>query len=90
MTLSWIANTSQGRMVGDYISTSVRNGANAFPTIAVAFAPSGGTFNEAMHVPTGGLQVAGGARRAVTGPMLAPSSAGRLAAAGPGAARSAR
>ena len=41
MTLSWVANTSQGRMVGDYISTSVRNGANAFPVIAVALQPSG-------------------------------------------------
>jgi hypothetical protein len=91
MTLSWIANTCQGRMVGDYyISTSVRNGANAYPTIAVAFAPSGSTFNEAMYVPTGGLAISGGTRQARTGPMLAPSSAGRLAATGPGAARRAR
>jgi hypothetical protein len=52
-------------MVGDYISTSVRNGTNAFPTVAVA--PMNGVFNEAMYVPTGGLQVAGGARWAVSG-----------------------
>jgi hypothetical protein len=90
MTLSWLANTSQGRMVGDYISTSVRNGANAFPIIAVASAPTGGTFNEAMYVPTGGLAVTGGARRAVTGPVAAPSGTGRLAAPGPGSARTAR
>jgi hypothetical protein len=80
MTLSWIANTSQGRMVGDYISTSIRNGANAFPIIAVAFAPSGGIFNEAMYVPTGGLQITGGASRALTGPVVAVRGSGRLAA----------
>jgi len=91
MTLSWVANTSQGRMVGDYISTSVRNGANAFPVIAVApTAPSGGTFNEAMYVPTGGLPITGGARQARTGPMLAPSGTGRLAAPGSGWPRRAR
>jgi hypothetical protein len=90
MTLLWLANTSQGRMVGDYISTSIRNGANAFPTIAVAFAPSGSTFNEAMYVPTGGRAISGGAQRARTGPVLAPSGTGRLAAPGPGSAGTAR
>jgi hypothetical protein len=79
MSLSWLANTSQGRMVGDYISTTIRNGGNAFPVIAVANAPSGSTFNEAMYVPTGGLAVAGGARQAVTGPVAASSNARRLA-----------
>jgi hypothetical protein len=90
MTLSWLANTSQGRMVGDYISTSVRNGTNAYPTIAVANAPSGSTFDEAMYVPTGGLGISGGARRAATGPVLAPGGAGRLAAPGSGSPRRAR
>jgi hypothetical protein len=91
MTLSWIANTSQGRMVGDYISTSIRNGANAFPIIAVApTAPSGGIFNEAMYVPTGGLQITGGARRALTGPVVAPRGAGRMVGPGPGSAHTAR
>jgi hypothetical protein len=90
MTLSWLANTSQGRMVGDYISTSLRNGANAYPIIAVANAPSGGLFDEAMYVPTNGLQVTGGARRARTGPVLAASGAGRLTAPEPGSTRTAR
>jgi hypothetical protein len=90
MTLSWLANTSQGRMVGDYISTSIRNGANAFPVIAVALAPSGSTFNEAMYVPTGGLAVSGGARQAVTGPVAAASGTGRLTAPGLGSPRRAR
>jgi hypothetical protein len=90
MTLSWLANTSQGRMVGDYISTSLRNNANAFPVIAVASAPTGSTFHEDMYVPTGGLAVTGGARRAVTGPILASSSTGRLASPGPGRGGTAR
>jgi hypothetical protein len=41
MTLSWLPNTSQGRMVGDYISTSFVGGP-AFPAFAVASAPSSG------------------------------------------------
>jgi hypothetical protein len=31
MNLAWIPNTSQGRMFGDYISTSVLPGGNAYP-----------------------------------------------------------
>jgi hypothetical protein len=41
MTLSWLPNTTQGRMVGDYISTSFV-GSPAFPAFAVAFAPTSG------------------------------------------------
>ena len=43
MNLSWIANTSQGRMVGDYISTSFAGG-YAFPLFAIAKPPTGGVF----------------------------------------------
>jgi hypothetical protein len=78
MTLSWIADTTQGRMVGDYISTSVVAG-RAWPTIAVANAPSGGTFDEAMYVPTGGLPITGGARRALTGPVHSSGVRGNAA-----------
>jgi hypothetical protein len=67
MSLSWIANTSQGRMVGDYISTSITGG-HAWSAIEVANAPSGSTFDEATYVPTGGLPITGGPVRAVTGP----------------------
>jgi hypothetical protein len=80
MTLSWIADTTQGRMVGDYISTSIVGG-RAWPTIAVANAPSGGTFDEAMDVPTGGLPITGGARRAVTGPVHSSGVRGHAATA---------
>lgn len=69
MTLSWLPNTSQGRMFGDYISTSILAGGNAYPVIPVASAPTG-TFNVPMVVPTGGLAVSGGSLAAtvLTGP----------------------
>ncbi|MFC4907672.1 sialidase family protein [Actinomadura gamaensis] len=69
MTLSWLANTSQGVMVGDYISTSIAGG-RAWPVIAVANAPAGGTFDEAMYVPAGGLAVTGGARASAVTPLV--------------------
>lgn len=59
-TLSWIPNTSQGRMFGDYISTSVRPGGNAYPVLPIASAPSGSTFTMGMFAPTGGLAITGG------------------------------
>jgi hypothetical protein len=61
MTLSWLVNTSQGRMVGDYISTSYANG-TAHLVVAVANAPSGSVFDEAMYTPTTGLALVGGTR----------------------------
>jgi hypothetical protein len=70
MTLSWLPNTSQGRMFGDYISTSVRAG-RAYPIIPVAHAPSGSTFDLAMYAPTGGLAVTGGTARATATPAQA-------------------
>jgi hypothetical protein len=68
MNLSWIPNTSQGRMFGDYISTSVRAGGNAFPVVPIATAPSGSTFSMGMFAPTGGLSLTGGARRSADTP----------------------
>jgi hypothetical protein len=71
MTLSWLPQTTQGRMVADYISTSFV-GSPAFPAFAVASAPSGGpdcqtatpTCNQAIFTVTGGLSVAGSANPA--------------------------
>jgi hypothetical protein len=45
MNLSWIANTSQGRMVGDYVSTSFADG-YAFPVFVIAKPPTGSVFSE--------------------------------------------
>ena len=44
--LAWIAQTDQGPMVGDYISTSFAGGPLAFPIFAIAKPPVSGTFNE--------------------------------------------
>jgi len=60
MTLAWLPNTSQGRMFGDYISTSVLAGGNAITVIPVAHAPTGSTFDVGMYAPTGGLPIGGG------------------------------
>ncbi|HZQ66882.1 MAG TPA: sialidase family protein [Terriglobales bacterium] len=54
MNTSWLANTNQGRMVGDYISTSFVNG-KAFGVFAKAFTP-GTLFSEAMYTPSTGLE----------------------------------
>ncbi len=53
MTLSWLPNTSQGRMVGDYISTSF-SGGKAFPVFAVAKASSGTVFDQGIYTTTTG------------------------------------
>ena len=53
MQLGWLAPTSQGRMVGDYISTSFVAGQqrvlNAF---AIGFEPDGSLFNEPTSAPS--------------------------------------
>jgi hypothetical protein len=59
MSLSWLANTNQGPMVGDYISTSFSSG-TAFPAFALANAPSNGVLDEATYTVAGGLGVSGG------------------------------
>jgi hypothetical protein len=66
---SWVANTSQGRMVGDYISTSFV-GTDVRPVWATAIAPVGSTFNELSATPATALSATGG-----TTPAIAASSA---------------
>jgi hypothetical protein len=71
MKLSWLPRTSQGRMFGDYISTAVLAGGNAYTVLPVAHARTGSTFHQAMYVPAGGLPVTGGTHPALTGPRSA-------------------
>jgi hypothetical protein len=52
--LSWLANTDQGFMVGDYQSISFVNG-QAHPAFSNATAKSGSIFNESMFSPVSGL-----------------------------------
>ena len=68
MTMSWLPNTSQGRMVGDYISTSF-SGGTAHPVFPVALFPSAGGSDcalatpfcdQALYTPSSGLQAAAG------------------------------
>ncbi|HKF38753.1 MAG TPA: sialidase family protein [Ktedonobacteraceae bacterium] len=72
MTLSWLPNTNQGRMVGDYISTSFV-GSPAFPAFAVASPPAGQDkdcvtaapkCNQPTFTVSGGLSVGGSANPA--------------------------
>jgi hypothetical protein len=59
MTLTWLASTTQGFMVGDYISTSFSGGL-AHAAFAVANAPSGSVFDEGTYTTTSGVALAGG------------------------------
>ena len=59
MSLSDIANTSQGSMVGDYISTSFNASGTAATVIAVGKPHTGSVFDEAMY--SGVLSVASAA-----------------------------
>jgi hypothetical protein len=52
--VTWTPDTSQGRMVGDYISTSWI-GSLAFGAFAVADPPTDSVFDQEIFVPTGGV-----------------------------------
>ena len=74
MDLSWLANTSQGLMVGDYISTSFVKGGVALPVFALASAPVSSVFNEAMTTTTTAIAPRPGTRPAsAAGAAPAPS-----------------
>jgi hypothetical protein len=49
MAFDWIAQTSQGRMLGDYFSTSYVPGGIAVPVFTSALPPSGGTFRQDLY-----------------------------------------
>jgi hypothetical protein len=80
MSLTWLPNSDLGRMVGDYISTSILPGDdNAFPVFAVALAPTGGAVcglgvicNQAMYtMPSELVHIAGGTNTSVGDPTIA-------------------
>lgn len=79
---SLVPNTSQGRMVGDYISTSWVGG-RAYGAFAVARTPSAGfVFDQAGYVPTGGVTAAaGGFVNTSKGERAVPGAAADHAAA---------
>ena len=55
--LEWIADTTGGRFVGDYISTSFTSDGRAHPVASIGLEPAGSEFNQAIFTPTGGLPV---------------------------------
>jgi hypothetical protein len=66
MTVTWLASTTQGFMVGDYISTSFNSGGTAHGAFAVAKANSGTVFNEAMSTTASGIASAAGSLAGAT------------------------
>lgn len=71
MQLSWLASTTQGNMVGDYISTEIVNG-SAIPAFVVAHAPVGASLREALNTATG-LSILSGSIPATGGGVLVTS-----------------
>jgi hypothetical protein len=89
MSMPWIADTTQGRMVGDYISTSFGSDGLAHPAFAVANPPVAGgsdcfvatpNCDEALYTTTSGLPAAGGTVVA-SEPVLFSGQVGRGASA---------
>jgi hypothetical protein len=58
MRLDQIADTSQGRMVGDYISTSFLPDGTYTTAVAIGQGPAGPPFDEAMNAPATPITVA--------------------------------
>lgn len=81
MTLSWLPDTTQGRMAGDYLATSIAPGrSRATPFFALARPPAGTLFDQAIYAAAPSIK--GGtartdARAAARSRMLRPARAGR-------------
>jgi hypothetical protein len=84
MSLADIAATSQGPMVGDYISTSFNSTGTAATVFAIGKPHTGAVFDEGMWAPTSPLPVASAAQA-----TRHASSAGAASGQGVGAAQQA-
>ena len=84
MALGDIAATSQGKMVGDYISTSFNAAGAATSVFAIGFPHTGTVFDEGMWAPVSPLPVATAAQA-----TRAATTAGAATGAGVGAAQEA-
>ncbi|MFI7640113.1 sialidase family protein [Nonomuraea sp. NPDC049400] len=82
MELGWFANTADGRMAGDYISTSIIPGGRAYVAFTAAAAPTGGAHDVRTYTVTGGLPITGGGRAplAVDAPVAAGEQSPELPA----------
>ncbi len=74
INVAWLANTTSGYMVGDYIATSFANG-KAFPIFVTATAPNNGQLNEFLSTVQTGLVIAGGTNPASSTHVVPTSSA---------------
>ena len=84
MKLGDIAATSQGPMVGDYISTSFTGAGTAATVFAIGMPHTGNVFDEGMWAPSTPLSVASAAEA-----TREASSAGAATGQGVGAAQEA-
>jgi hypothetical protein len=66
MQLSWLPNSQNGLMVGDYIATAFTNGI-PHGVFAVAQANSGTVYNEAIYTAQGLTVTAAGRQRSSAG-----------------------
>src|SRR5258708_5759539 len=71
MKVTWLANTTLGYMVGDYISTSFAN-VTAYPVFTYATAPIGVPFNQSEYTFTS-LPLSGGTHTATADHVVVPS-----------------
>jgi hypothetical protein len=71
MRVAWIANTNQGRMVGDYTSTSFTADGKAHPVFSLAKLNVGAVFSQRMVSATFDITATSAARaKSHTGPVL--------------------
>jgi hypothetical protein len=79
MSPLWLANTNQGRMVGDYFMTAFTPDGEPHPVYAIGHLPYGADFDEAMYTggaiqpPTGGLRAASRARETAPARSASPA-----------------
>jgi hypothetical protein len=80
MELAWLAPTSQGAMVGDYISTSFVAPRHAVGAFAIGFPMNGSLFNEPMFA---GLETITGGSAGAGSPAVLFSGVSSSSAAPP-------
>ena len=61
MKLDWLANTSKGRFVGEYLATTFTSDRLAHPVFSLAKPPTDGRFDQALYTPSrdGGRRMTG-------------------------------
>ena len=84
INLAWLANTTQGLMVGDYISADYNSSGLSHGAFAVATAPSGGVFNEAIYTNSTGLSAAASTVAAQQSQVYGSANAASFAKSGQG------